>query len=151
MNIDILSEQFVCQLHKQLFGKVWHWAGVFRSTAKNIGVDSSMIAIELRKLLDDCRYWLDKSIFEHNEIAIRLHHRMVWIHPFANGNGRHARIMADALLTRQLGKVPLNWANGFNLNNMNERRKQYILALRAGDKGDYSKLIGLLSSANIAN
>jgi Fic-DOC domain mobile mystery protein B len=140
-NADILSEKFVRDLHKRLFGQVWVWAGEFRKTEKNIGVDPLQIAIQLRQLLDDARYWVEHETFPPMELAARFHHKLVLIHPFPNGNGRHARIMADAILTKLMGEPAIDWAGGYKLESMHERRDQYIAALRAADKHDFSKLL----------
>ncbi len=139
-NPDILSEGFVRDLHKRLFGQVWKWAGTFRKTEKNIGVDPIQIAIQLRQLLDDTRYWIEHETYPPIELAARFHHKLVLIHPFSNGNGRHARIMADAILTKLMEAAAIDWAGGYKLEAMNERRDQYIAALRAADKHDFSKL-----------
>lgn len=138
---DILNEGFVRMLHKRLFGDVWAWAGTFRTTEKNIGVDPMQISVQLRLLLDDTRYWIDNNTYDALEMAIRFHHRLVYIHLFANGNGRHARIMADAMLTKILKQSAVDWAGGYDLQAMNERRNQYIQALRAADGGDIGPLI----------
>lgn len=140
-NPDVLSEDFVCELHKRLFGAVWKWAGSFRKTEKNIGVEPYQIAISLRQLLDDTRYWIDNDTYPPKELAARFHHRLVYIHPFANGNGRHARIMADAVLTRLLNEAAIDWAGGHSLDSMNERRNDYIAALRAADRHDLTPLL----------
>ena len=140
-NTDILSEGFVRDLHKRLFGQVWKWAGTFRKTEKNIGVDPIQIAIQLRQLLDDTRYWIEHETFPPMELAVRFHHKLVLIHLFPNGNGRHARIMADAILTKLMDAPAIDWAGGYKLENMSERRDQYIAALRAADKHDFSKLL----------
>ncbi|RMB09046.1 mobile mystery protein B [Eilatimonas milleporae] len=137
---DILTEVFVCKLHERLFGEVWNWAGSFRRTGKNIGVDPITISVELRILLDDMRYWVEHGTYPELEAAIRFHHRLVFIHPFPNGNGRHARIMADAVLQKIYGKALIDWAGGHDLQAMNERRKDYIAALRAADRSDYDPL-----------
>ena len=137
---DILNEAFVRDLHRRLFGEVWKWAGTFRTTEKNIGVDPRQIAVDLRMLLDDVRYWIDHDSYSPEEIAVRFHHRLVLIHPFPNGNGRHARVMADALLMKRLGRPPVDWAGGYDLQAMGERRKEYITALRTADKGSYAAL-----------
>ena len=137
---DILNDQFVRSLHKRLFGEVWRWAGSYRLTEKNIGVAPGQITVQLRGLLDDVRYWVNNNIYNPIEGAIRFHHRMVYIHPFPNGNGRHARIMADALLEKVHKTQALDWSGGTDLQCMNERRKQYIAALRAADSGDYGPL-----------
>jgi len=140
-NADILSEAFVSNLNKQLFGKVWKWAGSFRQTEKNIGVDPVQIAIQLRQLLDDVKYWIENKTYPPKELGARFHHRLVLIHPFPNGNGRHARIMADAILTNYLGEPAIDWAGGYKLEAMNQRRDQYIKALRAADRHDFSPLL----------
>ncbi len=140
-NADILSEGFVRDLHKRLFGQVWKWAGSFRQTEKNIGVDPLQITIQLRQLLDDTRYWIEHKTYPPMELAARFHHKLVLIHLFPNGNGRHARIMADAILTKLMDEPAIDWAGGYKLENMNERRDQYIAALRAADKHDFSKLL----------
>jgi len=138
---DVLTEAFVCNLHKQLFGDVWEWAGSFRKTEKNIGVDPFQIAIQLRQLLADVRYWIENDTYPPKELAARFHHRLVSIHSFPNGNGRHARIMADAVLTKLMDEPAIDWAGGYKLENMNERRNEYIAALRAADRHDLSALL----------
>ena len=141
MNPDVLSEAFVLELHKRLFGSVWNWAGKFRRTEKNIGVDPIQVAIQLRQLLDDAKYWVEHGTYSPKELAVRFHHKLVFIHPFPNGNGRHARIMADAILTKLLNEPTIDWAGGYRLEAMNERRNQYIAALRAADRHDFSSLL----------
>jgi len=140
-NAEILSEAFVRNLHKQLFGKVWRWAGSFRQTEKNIGVDPVQMVIQLRQLLDDTTYWIENKTYPPKELAARFHHRLVLIHPFSNGNGRHARIMADVILTKFMDEPAIDWAGGYKLEAMNERRDQYINALRAADGHDFSQLL----------
>ena len=140
-NPDVLSEAFVLELHKRLFGSVWKWAGTFRRTEKNIGVDPIQVAIQLRQLLDDAKYWVEHGTYAPKELAARFHHKLVFIHPFPNGNGRHARIMADAVLTKLLNEPAIDWAGGYRLEAMNERRDQYIAALRAADGHDISVLL----------
>lgn len=137
---DVLTQGFTCDLHRQLFGKVWKWAGSLRKTEKNIGVDPIQITIQLRQLLDDARYWIEHDTYPAKELAARFHHKLVYIHLFPNGNGRHARIMADALLTKLMGEPEIDWAGGFELENMNARRDQYIAALRSADGHDYTAL-----------
>ncbi len=140
-NADILSERFIRDLHQRLFGQVWKWAGSFRTTGKHIGCDPRYIPVELHKLLGDTRYWIEHETYSKRELAIRFHHRLVSIHPFPNGNGRHARIMADALLMFVLGQPPIDWAGGHELQSMSVQRKRYIAALRAADTGDYQPLL----------
>ncbi|MGK0499488.1 MAG: Fic-DOC domain mobile mystery protein B [Oceanicoccus sp.] len=143
---DVLTEGFVCHLHKKLFGKVWRWAGSFRKTEKNIGIDPIQIAIQLRHLLDDAKYWIENGTYPPKELAARFHHKLVYIHPFPNGNGRHARIMADAVLTKLMEEPAINWAGGYKLEKMNERRNQYIAALRAADGHDFSALFDFVGA-----
>lgn len=141
---DVLTVNFVITLHKRLFGDVWDWAGAFRRTGKNIGVDPIYIGVELRTLMDDARYWADNKTYPSAEAAIRLHHRLVKIHPFTNGNGRHARIMADAILRRVHEAEPIDWAGGYDLQKMNDRRLAYIAALKAADQGDMDLLMAFV-------
>lgn len=138
---SILTEQFTRELHQALFGHVWQWAGRFRNTDKNIGVYWLHIATELKKLLDDINYQIAHDTYSIDEIALRFHHRLVLIHPFPNGNGRHSRIMTDGLLTA-LGHRTFSWGGGDiqNYQAHNAVRKAYISALRAADKGDYTPL-----------
>jgi len=137
---DILSVEFIKKLHEHMFNYTWKWAGKFRQTGKNIGIDWHMIPVELKKLCDDVSYQLKHHSFSDDEIAVRLHHRLVWIHPFPNGNGRHGRLMAD-LLAIQLGHPRFSWGMQQDLYKVTPIRKQYIEALRLADRGDYSKLI----------
>ena len=136
---DILSETFIKTLHKKMFGDIWKWAGIFRTTERNIGVAPYEIQPKLRILLDDIKFWIANKTYPEKEIAIRFHHRLVQIHPFPNGNGRISRIMAD-LIMRTLGLNDLDWGSG-NLTEISELRTKYISALQEADNGDYTKLI----------
>lgn len=138
---DVLTNNFATTLHLRLFGDVWDWAGTFRKTGKSIGIDPVQIPVELRTLMDDAKYWAENRTYPPSEAAIRFHHRLVKIHPFPNGNGRHARIMADAMLDRVYKAKPIDWAGGYDLQKMGERRSAYIDALKAADKDDISPLI----------
>ena len=138
---DVLSVDFAITLHKRLFGDVWDWAGRFRNTGKNIGIDPVHIAAELGTLIGDAKYWAENKTYPPPEAAARLHHRLVKIHPFPNGNGRHARIMADAVLDRVFGAKPIDWAGGHDLQRMNERRAAYIAALKAADRDEFDPLL----------
>lgn len=144
---DVLTDDFSLTLHKRLFGEVWNWAGTFRRTGKNIGIDPVHIGVDLHMLMDDARYWAQHGTYVPVEAAVRLHHRMVSIHPFPNGNGRHARIMADTVLTNVYGVGPIDWAGGHDLQKMNDRRATYIAALRAADQGDLAPLLAFAAPA----
>jgi Fic-DOC domain mobile mystery protein B len=141
---EILTEGFVFELHKRMFGDVWSWAGSTRKTGKNIGVDPDQIHIQLGGLLRDARYWVEHRSFSADEIAVRLHHGLVAIHPFPNGNGRHARLMAD-LLIAQLGGEPFSWGGGI-LRDIGTLRAEYIGALRAADNHDFTPLLAFARS-----
>jgi Fic-DOC domain mobile mystery protein B len=140
-NKDVLTDNFAVRVHKRLFGEVWEWAGTLRRTEKNIGIDPLQIGVELRTLMDDARYWSKHETYEPVEAAVRLHYRLTYIHPFPNGNGRHARIMADTMLTTVYDATPIDWSGGYDLQNLNDRRTAYILALRAADNGDFGPLL----------
>ena len=136
---EFLTEGFVFDLHRRMFGDVWSWAGSTRRTGKNIGIDPVHIPVQLGGLLRDARYWIDQKSFSADEIAVRLHHGLVAIHPFPNGNGRHARLMADLLIV-QLGSAPFSWGGG-TLRDIGTLRAEYIAALRAADNHDPMPLL----------
>jgi Fic-DOC domain mobile mystery protein B len=136
----ILTVEFVKDLHKRMFGDIWKWAGEFRKTNKNIGVDKFMIGDDIKNLIDDCTYWIENKISSEDEIAVRLSHRMVLIHPFANGNGRHSRLIADVLVTKGFSKPYFTWGS-VSLTKQSEARTKYLSALRDADKNDYKLLI----------
>jgi len=137
----IFSEKFIKELHRRMFGEVWHWASEFRKSNKNIGVDKSQIRTQLRNLLDDARYWIEKKTFVEDEIAIRCKHRLVLIHVFPNGNGRHSRLWADVIVSHLFGKPVFTWGSKHSLSRKNGIRGEYIRALQKADRGDYDPLI----------
>lgn len=141
---EVLSEEFVYELHRRMFDSVWAWAGKVRLTEKNIGVEKHFVRTEVRKLIGDALYWRENLVYELDELAVRFHHRLVSIHPFPNGNGRHARLMAD-LLVRQLGGEAFSWG-GVSLTNTSDLRTAYIGALRTADKGDVRPLLDFARS-----
>ena len=141
---EILDERFLRNLHTRMLGDVWTWAGKYRQTERNIGVPAWRIAPELRGLLDDSRLWKDQAVFERDELAVRFHHRLVSIHPFPNGNGRHARLMADLLITR-LGGRSFSWGST-SLNSPSQTGTRYIQALREADAHDMTALLSFARS-----
>ena len=143
---DIFDDAFIRRLHKQLFGDVWTWAGRYRLTEKNIGIDPRQISVQLRILLDDARYWAEHAVYPPLEAAARYHHRLVQIHPFPNGNGRHARIATDIMLERVYRHPLIEWTSGFDLQADNARRLAYIAALRAADGGDFDPLLAFVGA-----
>jgi Fic-DOC domain mobile mystery protein B len=142
---DVLDEDFLCGLHKRMFGDVWAWAGeISNETGRNIGLDTWEISPALRQLLSDVRYWIDNTTFAPDEIAARFHHRLVSIHPFPNGNGRLSRMAADLLIV-QLGGQRFSWGRG-NLVAISDLRKRYADALRAADGQVIAPLLAFVRS-----
>jgi len=137
---EILTVEFMLLLHRKMFGNVWGWAGSFRKTNKNIGIDKYQVGIALKALIEDCSYWIDEHTFPEDEIAIRFKHRIVSIHCFANGNGRHSRLIADIIVEKIFGKEVFSWG-GDDTANAGTARKRYLEALRKADRGDYTDLI----------
>jgi len=137
---NILTEKFIKDLHKKMFGDVWKWAGEFRRTEKNIGIPWTKIGLELKNLLDDTKYWIENKTFSPEEIAIRFKHRIVSIHCFPNGNGRHSRMMADIIMESIFGNEIFSWHQS-NVVIANKIRKEYINALKEADKGNVKPLI----------
>jgi len=135
---DVLNEGFCRELHAQMFNDTWVWAGRFRKSDKNIGCDWTKIAIKLNQLLGNAVHWIENHTYPADDIAVRFHHQLVWLHPFPNGNGRHSRLMTDCLL-KQHDLEPFAWGRG-SLIAANEVRQRYIQALRAADAGDYTRL-----------
>lgn len=141
---DILDEAFLRRLHKKMFGQVWKWAGDYRTTARNIGVEAYRIGMDVVQAIDDARYWVENETYSPDEIAIRFSHRLVAIHPFPNGNGRFSRLVGD-LLSQKLGKAPFTWGRA-SLVDPNETRQTYVAALKAADNHDYDALIAFARS-----
>lgn len=142
---NILDSKFVRQLHKRMFGEVWEWAGTFRRTDKNIGLPSEQVATALEELLRNTQYQIEHQVYAPDEIAIRFHHRLVAIHCFPNGNGRHARLLTDLLLTKVLRRPKFSWGemSGSDAANI---RTGYIAALQAADGGRFDDLLALVRS-----
>ena len=139
-NEQIFTEAFIQDLHKRMYGKVWQWAGKYRRTNKNIGVDKLQIPIDLKALLDDAMYWITNDVFPPDEVAIRFKHKLVSIHCFPNGNGRHSRLMADIIIEKIYNQPVFTWG-GTNSSNENDIRDKYLRAIKAADKGEFSLLL----------
>lgn len=136
---NVVSEPFLRSLHRRMFGHVWRWAGKYRKSERNLGVESFRIEPELRQLLGDVGYWMEHQTFPADEIAVRFHHRLVFIHPFPNGNGRWSRLAADLLIV-QLAGERFTWGR-VNLQDPGDTRRAYIEALRAADRHDIAPLV----------
>jgi Fic-DOC domain mobile mystery protein B len=142
---QLFSEKFIKDLHKRMYGEVWKWAGTFRTSEKNLGVKNYLIAIELKQLLDDAIFWKDNNTYNSEELAIRFKHRLVSIHCFANGNGRHSRLMADLIMEKLYNSKFFSWGNT-SLVKANETRINYIRAVRKADNNDIEPLIAFAKS-----
>lgn len=136
---ELLDDTYLRQLHRAMFGKVWRWAGMYRTRETNIGIDPIEIAVAVRDLVRDAKTWVELDAYEPNELAIRFHHRMVAIHPFPNGNGRHGRIASDYLVT-SLAHPPFTWGSRLDVDT-DELRRRYTAALHDADDGDIGGLI----------
>lgn len=141
---DILDDAFLRELHRRMFGRTWKWAGTYRSTEKNLGVAPARIAEEVRQLLENTRAQIAATVAPIDEVAARFHHRLVWIHPFPNGNGRHARLLTDLLLAAN-GAERFTWGRG-DLEHAGEARERYLAALRAADARDFATLLAFVRS-----
>jgi Fic-DOC domain mobile mystery protein B len=137
--VDLFNEEFAKALHKQMFGEVWRWAGRYRQTERNIGIEAYRIPVEMPAMFDNVRYWIEHKIHRPDQIAVELHHRLTVIHPFPNGNGRHARLMAD-LLVERLGGQAFSWG-GSSLADVGELRRRYVAVLRMADNHEVGPLL----------
>ena len=141
---DVLDERFLRALHRRMFSRVWSWAGRYRTSERNLGVESHRIGPEMRRIIDDAAYWTEHLSYPADELAVRFHHRLVFTHPFPNGNGRWSRLAADVLITR-LGGARFTWGRG-DLRPVTDVRRAYIDALRAADRHDVAPLAAFARS-----
>jgi Fic-DOC domain mobile mystery protein B len=142
---DMLADAFVQRLHAAMFGEVWKWAGQYRQHDTNIGVPAHAIRPELRQVYDEARGWLEYKSYQPDEFAVRLHYRVVTVHPFPNGNGRHARMLAHLVMVRHFDMEPLQWG-GSLLRGADANRKAYLDALIAADHRDFAPLLAFARS-----
>ncbi len=136
----IFSEAFIQRLHVKMYGEVWRWAGIFRKTNKNIGVDKWQIPAELRALIDDAKFWVQNDTYLPDELALRFKHRLVSIHCFPNGNGRHSRLMADIIIEQVFKRPVFTWGAA-DLIKQGNSRANYLIAIKAADQGDIGPLL----------
>lgn len=142
---QVLTEKFICDLHKRMYGNIWDWAGQFRKTDKNIGIDKHQIPMQLKILCDDTLFWIENNTYPPEEIAIRFKHRLVSIHCFPNGNGRHSRLMADIIIEKLFDKEPFSWG-AYNLSEAGDTRKTYLKAVKLADVNEYQPLLDFAKS-----
>lgn len=136
---DLASDDYIRKLHARMFDQTWKWAGEYRRMEKNLGVPVDEIRERLMALFGDVRYWIENNTYPPDEIGVRFHHRLVLIHPFSNGNGRHARLIGD-VLAMKLGRPTFSWGST-NLVKEGEARTDYLKAIRAADDGDIEPLL----------
>ncbi|MBL1280908.1 MAG: mobile mystery protein B [Fluviicola sp.] len=141
----ILTEKFIRSLHKRMFGHVWSWAGKYRKTNKNLGIDKWQIPFALKALCDDTLFWIQNETFSPDQIAIQFKHKIVCIHCFPNGNGRHSRLMADIIINKIFNLPLFSWGAN-NLTHQNDARTHYLKALKAADRGHYEMLLKFVRS-----
>lgn len=133
----VLSEAFLLNLHKRMFGQVWAWAGKFRTSQKNMGLHYSQIRPALKQLCDDALVWHEQQIYAAEEMALRFKHRLVSIHCFANGNGRHSRLMADILIHQVFQERLFTWGESLS----DKARAEYLRAMKAADRNSFEALL----------
>jgi len=141
----IFTEAFIRLVHQRMYGDVWAWAGDFRKTNKNLGVDKWQIPTELRYLLDDAGHWHENNTYPPDEMAIRFKHRIVSIHCFPNGNGRHSRLMADIIIEKIYKQPVFSWGAA-NLSSNSDIRVAYLKAIKTADAGDFGLLLAFARS-----
>lgn len=136
---DLVTDAFARELHRRMFGRVWQWAGVYRKTERNLGWEVHRLTEGVHHAFADAQAWLQHETYPLPEVAVRLHHQLVRVHPWPNGNGRHARLMADVLVQSR-GGAELTWGAGADMVAPGEMRAQYIKALRQADEGNFGPL-----------
>lgn len=134
-----INESFARKLHRRMFRKVWRWAGKYRTTNTNLGIDRALIQPRLYGVFDDTGFWIENKTFAPDEIVIRFHHALVYVHPFLDGNGRWSRLMADVLSAR-LEQPRFTWGSS-DLGDVGQMRQKYIDALKAADNQDFASLL----------
>jgi Fic-DOC domain mobile mystery protein B len=139
----LLSDIFIKNLHKRMFKEVWKWAGSYRKTEKNLGVDPKQITVQVRDLCADANHWIQNQTFSWDEIGIRFHHRLVVIHPFPNGNGRHSRLITDVLMNVHKQAL-FTWGG-----NAKDARARYLGALKAADHNQFAELLKFVRSTEV--
>lgn len=142
---DLLTDAFARELHQRMFNQTWRWAGRYRKTEKNLGWEVARITEGVRNAFDDARAWLEFSTYPLHEAAVRLHHRLVVIHPWPNGNGRHSRLIADLIIAASKGEE-LTWGSRGNLVAIGDARRRYLEAIQQADAGNFAPLLAFAQS-----
>lgn len=136
---DPFSEHYVRELHRRMFDQTWRWAGTYRKSGRNLGVPVPDIHQRIAQLLGNAKYWIENQTYDVDESAVRFHYELVVIHAFPNGNGRHARLIADMVCAKYAGPA-LSWGSRDPIPS-GETREAYLAALRAADNGDIATLL----------
>lgn len=140
------TNEFICAVHRDMFGSIWDWAGKYRTDNLNIGVDWRLISEQIHLLCDDFLYWdSTTSTMTVLEVAARLQNRLTKIHPFRNGNGRHARLITDIFFYSRRHPLP-EWPQTHLMSEGHQIRELYIAAMQKADQGDFSSLIRFLEN-----
>ena len=142
---NILSEAFLRQFHMKMFCHTWRWAGKLRQTEMNPGAPFARISVQLKLLCDDVQYWIEEQSFEPDGIAARFHHRLIYIRPFSNGNGRHARLVTDLLLEKVLHRPLFTWGQA-SLAKTGQDRIMYVESLQSANQTSYQSLLEFVRS-----
>ncbi|HBH79510.1 MAG TPA: mobile mystery protein B [Nitrospira sp.] len=136
-----LTDEFIRNVHQDMLGSIWDWAGKYRRDNLNIGMDWHLIPEQVRLLCDDFLHWdAQASTMPVLEVAARLQNRLTKIHPFRNGNGRHARLMTDIFFLSRRHPL-LEWPQTQLMSEGHQIRAQYITAMQDADQGDFSSLV----------
>jgi Fic-DOC domain mobile mystery protein B len=130
-----------------MFDQTWEWAGRYRNSEKKIGVLVHEIRSSIPVLLADAQYWHANKTYAIDEVAVRVHNRLVWIHPFPNGNGSHARLLADVVAVKY-GSTPLTWGR-IDIAAMGPAREAYLAALRIADNNEFQDLLAFARASMV--
>jgi Fic-DOC domain mobile mystery protein B len=141
-----LTDDLLRQVHYDMFGSIWDWAGKYRTGSVNLGVAPHLIRDLIQALCGDFTFWdSNESSMPALEIAARLQHRLTWIHPFQNGNGRHARLITDIFLHSRTLPLP-QWPQTHLIAHGDQVRNDYISAMKKADEGDFVDLVRFIEA-----
>jgi len=142
---DLLTDTFSRELHRNMFNHIWRWAGRYRTSERNLGWEVHRLSEGIRNAFGDTQCSMQHGTYPLTEVAVRLHHRLVAIHPWPNGNGRHARLMADLVVASRAGRE-LTWGASSDLAFAGQARNRYIAAIQQADAGDMAALLAFAES-----
>ena len=140
---NTVSERFIRSLNQILMQDIdREWAGKYRNSGVIIGGADHKPpeALEIPRLMQNLIAWVgDNNKKIHPvELASILHHKLVFIHPFFDGNGRTSRLTMNIILMH----------SGFPLVViLKNDRKRYYSTLSQADKGDYIPFVNFIARA----